>query len=326
MVGITGSMSQTIELARKMSSCDISLLITGETGTGKDLLARTIHQLSPRCSGPFVGFSCANLPEALIEDELFGHEKGAFTDAITARRGRFEAANGGTLFLDEIGDLALGLQAKLLRVLQQRSFERLGSNQAIPTNLRMICATHRNLESLLEQGRFRKDLYYRLNVMQVRLPSLRERREEIPVLACHFLSCYARQFHKKVNGFSPMAMHALEEYCWPGNVRELENTVQRAVVMADATTIELWHLPKNLCGGFNRAVSGHSYEEEVRDFKRRLILRTLLECGGRKTEVARALGVGRSYLHRLINQLQIPCPEEFAGELPDSASSLQPLI
>jgi DNA-binding NtrC family response regulator len=326
MIGFTDGMTRTFELARKLASCDISVLITGETGTGKELLARAMHQLSPRCSGPFVGFSCANLPETLVEDELFGHEKGAFTDAVAARRGRFEMADGGTLFLDEIGDLDLGLQAKLLRVLQQRTFERLGGNTSITTNVRVICATHRKLESMSGQGKFRTDLYYRLNVVQLPLPSLRERRDDIPLLAHHFLSCYAKQFQKKTRGFSPLAMHALEEYSWPGNLRELENAVQRAVVMADEATIEIWHLPKNLCDGFDRVVSGHTYEEAVRDFKRRLILRTLRECGGRKTEVARTLRVARSYLHRLINQLQIPCTDVLADELPNSAPSLERLM
>ena len=326
MAGLTDARTRTFELARKLASCDISVLITGETGTGKELLARAVHHLSPRCSGPFVGFSCLNLPETLVEDELFGHEKGAFTGAIAARRGRFELADAGTLFLDEIGDLDLGLQAKLLRVLQQRTLERLGGNTSIATNVRVICATHRNLESMSGQGKFRTDLYYRLNVVQIHLPSLRERRDDIPLLAHHFLSCCARQFQKKVRGFSPVAMQALEEYSWPGNVRELENAVQRAVVMADGATIEIWHLPKNLCDGFDRVVSGHLYEEAVRDFKRRLILRKLRECRGRKTEVARTLRVARSYLHRLINRLQIPCVGVLANELPDSTSSLGRLM
>jgi DNA-binding NtrC family response regulator len=325
MIGASEEMSRTLELVRKVASCDINVLITGETGTGKNLLARTIHQLSSRCAGPFVEFSCANLPETLVEDGLFGHEKGAFTDAITVHRGRFEMAEGGTLLLDEIGDLALCVQAKLLRVLQQCSFERLGGSRSFTTNVRVICATHRNLEGLAEQGGFRKDLYFRLNVVQVHLPSLRERREEIPVLAHHFLSFYARQFHKDVKGFSPVAMDALEEYFWPGNVRELENAVQRAIVMAEGI-IEIWHLPKNLRDGFERASSGLCYEEEVRDFKRRLILRSLRECGGRKSEVARALGVDRSYLHRLINQLQILSPEGLAGEVSETLSSRPRLV
>lgn len=305
MIGCTEVMQQVFETSRKVACCDVSVLITGETGTGKELLARAVHRLSSRAAGPFVAFSCANLPETLVDDELFGHEKGAFTGAFTSRRGRFEAAERGTLLLDEIGDLPLGLQAKLLRVLQQRAFERLGSSTAVPTDVRVICATHRNLEKMVDAGTFRMDLYYRLNVVQIHIPALRERRDEVPVLAQHFLQQFAKQFGKQASRFSPLALHAMEEYDWPGNVREMENAIQRAVVMADGLTIETWHLPKNLHSGFEQPTEVRSYEEEVREFKRRLILRTLRECGGRKVDAARALGVARGYLHRLINQLQI---------------------
>ncbi len=311
MLGSTEAMQQVFSISRKAASCDVTVLVTGETGTGKELLARAVHRLSSRASGPFVAFSCANLPETLVDDELFGHEKGAFTGAIATRRGRFEAAEGGTLLLDEIGDLPLGLQAKLLRVLQQRSFERLGSNSPVTTDVRVICATHRNLEKMVGAGTFRKDLYYRLNVVQIHIPALCERRDEIPVLAQHFLQRFAKQFGKQSTHFSSLALHALEEYNWPGNVRELENAVQRAVVMAEAETIEIWHLPKSLHDGFEQSSEVRSYEEEVRDFKRRLILRTLRECGGRKVDAARTLGVARGYLHRLINQLQIQPDDDF---------------
>jgi len=305
LLGISEPMQQVFMLARKIAACDVNVLITGETGTGKELLARAIHRLSQRASGPFVAFSCANLPETLVEDELFGHDKGAFTGALMMRRGRFEAADQGTLFLDEIGDLPLNLQAKLLRVLQERSFERLGSNTPIPVNVRVVSATHNHLGEMVKRGSFREDLYYRLNVVQIHLPALRERREEIPFLAAHFLERFAHQFQKKVRSFSRLAVHALEEYDWPGNVRELENVVQRAVVLADRQKIELWHMPAGLRKGFEPGVAVHSYEEEVRHFKRRLILRTLQECGWCKAETARSLGVARGYLHRLINQLQI---------------------
>lgn len=310
MLGTSESMHQVFETSRKVACCDVSVLVSGETGTGKELLARAIHRLSPRSTGPFVAFSCANLPETLVDDELFGHEKGAFTGAIATRRGRFEAAHGGTLLLDEVGDLPLALQSKLLRVLQQRSFERLGSNSPIEADVRVVCATHRNLEKMVEEGQFRMDLYYRLNVIQVRIPALRERRDEIPVLAQHFLQKFAQQFGRHVGRFSPLAMHALEEYNWPGNVRELENAVQHAVVMAEDQAVETWHLPNSLRGDFEQSTVGRSYEEEVREFKRRLIMRTLRECGGRKVDAARALGVARGYLHRLINQLQIQLDDD----------------
>jgi DNA-binding NtrC family response regulator len=320
----TEPMQQVASLARKVALCDVSVLVTGETGTGKELLSRAIHRLSPRSEGPFVAFSCANLPETLVEGELFGHEKGAFTGAVAMRRGRFEAADKGTLLLDEVGDLPLSLQAKLLRVLQERSFERLGSNTPLSVDFRLICATHRNLPEMVAQGLFREDLYYRLNVMQLHIPALRERRGGIPLLAQRFLERFAAQFGKKTKRFSRLALHVLGEYDWPGNVRQLENVVQRAVVMADGSTIEIWHLPLALRNGFDdTAAVVHSYEEEVRDFKRRLILRTLQECGWSKAKTARTLGVARGYLHRLINQLQIT-PAGFAA-VPKPAETKPPL-
>jgi len=306
LLGTSTAMQELFALAQKIAPCDVNVLVTGETGTGKELLARAIHQMSGRNTRPLVAFSCANLPETLIEDELFGHEKGAFTGALMSRRGRLEAADQGTLFLDEIGDLTLGLQPKLLRVLQERKFERLGSNATINVNLRLICATNRNLAEMVQQGKFREDLYYRMNVVQMTLPPLRDRRDDIPLLAHHFLQVSSQQFNKKVKRFSQPALHALEEYAWPGNVRELENAVQRAVVLSESQSVDVWHLPAAIRSNcdeptFNRT----SYEEEVRQFKRRLLLRTLRECGWRKAESARTLGVARGYLHRLINQLDI---------------------
>ena len=313
LIGFCESMQKVFALAHKAAPCDVTVLITGETGTGKGVLARALHQLSPRAGAPMVSFSCANLPEQLVEDELFGHERGAFTGAISMRRGRIEIADRGTLFLDEVGDLALGLQSKLLRVLQERCFERLGSNTSIRSNFRLLCATHRNLSEMVEKGEFREDLFYRLNVVQIHLPPLRERREEIPVLAAHFMESFSRQFSKSTRRFSRNAMHALEEYEWPGNVRELENVVQRAVVMAEGASVELGHLPGAFRSGFLERQTGSSYEEEVRQFKRRLLLRALQECGWCKVETAKRLGVARSYLHRLIAQLQISAQESSAS-------------
>jgi DNA-binding NtrC family response regulator len=315
LIGTSAPMQELFAMARKIASCDVSVLITGETGTGKELLARAMHHLSLRSSGPLVAFSCANLPETLVEDELFGHEKGAFTGAIMSRCGRVESAERGTLFLDEIGDLGLGLQPKLLRVLQERRFERLGSNKTINVDLRLVCATNRNLAEMVQQGKFREDLYYRLNVVQLHLPPLRERRDDIPLLAQQFLEKASQQFQKKLRNFSQQALQVLEEYNWPGNVRELENVVQRGVALSDGVTVEVSNLPSSMraereeqklepTNGEIAPVS-QSYEEEVRRFKRALILRTLRQCDWRKAECARTLGVARGYLHRLINQLGI---------------------
>jgi DNA-binding NtrC family response regulator len=314
LLGTSAPMQELFALARKIGPCDVNVLITGETGTGKELLARAIHHLSGRNTGPLVAFSCANLPENLVEDELFGHEKGAFTGAMMARRGRVEAADHGTLFLDEIGDLGLGLQPKLLRVIQERNFERLGSNKTISVDIRLICATNRNLAEMVQQGKFREDLFYRLNVVQMHLPPLRERRDDIPLLAQQFLLKSAQQFKKKARRFSPQALQALEDHNWPGNVRELENVVQRAVVLSEEQTVDVSSLPASirsarlgveLGAAPDAAQLSHSYEDEVRRFKRALVVRALRECGWRKAECARTLGVARGYLHRLINQLEI---------------------
>ena len=310
LVGCSENIQQVFEMARKVAACDVSVLIMGETGTGKELLARAIHRLSQRASGPFIPFSCGNLPEPLIDDELFGHEKGSFTGAVGMRRGRFEAADHGTVFLDEIGDLAPGLQAKLLRVLQEHSFERIGSSTPVSADVRVVCATHRNLEEMVQDGCFRMDLFFRLNVVQLWIPPLRERREDIPLLARQFLRHYAKQFSRQTRRVSQPAMRALEEYSWPGNVRELENVIQRAVILAEGRIIEPAHLPEKVHNGIVQSSTSSLYENEVQEFKRRLLLRTLRGCRGNRTETARLLGVTRGCLHRLINQLSLQGQEE----------------
>ena len=317
LIGFTENMQEVFSMARKVAACDVNVLITGETGTGKSILGRALHRLSPRNGGPFIAFSCANLPEHLVEDELFGHEKGAFTGALTLRHGRFEAAHGGTLFLDEIGDLPMGLQAKLLRVLHDRTFERLGSNTSITVDVRLVCATHQNLEQMVKDGKFREDLYYRLNVIQLHLPPLRERSGGIIMLAHHLLQQVGREFNRNVTRFSRSAIEAIDEYAWPGNVRELENVIRRAVVLAEGQTIEVWHLPAKMREGHDEALAGRSYEDELRDFKRRLVVRTLQKCDGNKAEAARILGVARGYLHRLIHDLKIQSEETALAPGPD---------
>jgi DNA-binding NtrC family response regulator len=320
LLGTSPAMQELFAFAQTIAPCDVNVLITGETGTGKELLARAIHQMSPRAARPMVAFSCTNLPETLIEDEIFGHEKGAFTGALANRRGRLEAADQGTLFLDEIGDLSIGLQPKLLRVLQERSFERLGSNATVNVDVRLITATNRNLAEMVQRKEFREDLYYRLNVVQIHLPPLRDRRDDIQLLAQHFMQVSAQRFKKSVKKFSRSTLHALDEYAWPGNVRELENVIQRAVVICDGHSVEPWHLPPSIRGVGEISILSQSYEQEVRQFKRRLIVRTLRQSGWNKAESARSLGVARGYLHRLINQLDISESEELntmvANELP----------
>jgi DNA-binding NtrC family response regulator len=316
IIGGAPRMQELFALARKIAPCDVNVLITGETGTGKELLASAIHHMSARAAGPLVAFSCANLPETLIEDELFGHEKGAFTGAATARRGRLEAADQGTVFLDEVGDIGLSLQPKLLRVLQARTFERLGSNTTINANIRVVSATNRNLSEMVQQGKFREDLFYRLNVVHMHIPALRERREDIPLLAQHFVKKFAELFNKRAKRFSRSALLALEEYSWPGNVRELENVVQRAVVLSDKVVVDCEDLPDAIQENCVNLKSSDSYEDEVRQFKRRLVLRTLQACGGSIVETARTLGVARGYLHRLINQLEIRGKEDNLLEYP----------
>jgi transcriptional regulator with GAF, ATPase, and Fis domain len=232
MVGSSLSLRRTLEQVTTVAPTDATVLIQGETGTGKELVARAVHNLSPRCSRQFVRFNCAAIPLGLLESELFGHEKGAFTGAITRKIGRFELAHKSTLFLDEIGDIPLELQAKLLRVLQEQEFERLGSNQTQQVNVRIVAATHRNLKRMVAEGQFREDLYFRLNIFPIMVPSLRARREDIPLLVRAFVAESVRRLNRSVNTVSEEAMRAILEYDWPGNVRELQNFIERAVIMS----------------------------------------------------------------------------------------------
>jgi two-component system response regulator AtoC len=329
LLGASTAMQELFDLAKRIAPADVNVLISGETGTGKELMARAIHHMGSRSQGPLVAFSCANLPDTLVEDELFGHEKGAFTGAFCARQGRIECANHGSLFLDEVGDLPIGLQPKLLRVLQERSFERLGSNRNTEVNVRLISATNHDLGELVKQGKFREDLYYRLNVVELRLPALRERRDDIPILAQHFLLKYGQLFKKHVKHLSEQVLTALDQYPWPGNVRELENIIQRAVVLSEGHTLGLSALPPAFRQGTPvdeamdaSPITGTSYEQELKRFKRNLVLRTLRQYKWKKAESARALGVARGYLHRLINQLDIREPESEVSEVQSALSEV----
>lgn len=321
LIGGAPAILQVFALADRVAACDVTVLITGETGTGKELLAHAMHDRGQRSSGPFVAFSCANLPDTLIDDELFGHERGAFTGAEARRRGRFEMADAGTLFLDEIGDLPPVLQSRLLRVLQERCFERLGGSGTVSVDFRLICATHRDLEAMVQEGTFRQDLFYRLNVVQLSMPPLRDRRDDIELLAPSFLEWFASKFSKDVTHFSAAVRTALTEYNWPGNVRELENVIQRAVALAESSTVELRDLPAEVAGiALCHPARETSYDAEVRDFKRRLIGRMLRVCHGNKSEAARTLKIARPYLHRLIESLEIEVATVESGEQGGSAT------
>ncbi len=309
LIGSSEPIRQVYDLIHRVANLQASILITGESGTGKELIARAIHNLGDRKNQPFVAVSCGAIPETLIESELFGHEKGAFTGTTGTRIGYFEQAGGGTLFLDEIGELSPQTQVKLLRVLQEREFIRLGSSRPIPMKARVLFASHRNLPRLIEEGKFRLDLYYRLNVMTIHSPSLSERPEDIAFLAQHFLSQYAEMYGKYVTGISPAAMAALEEYEWPGNVRELENVMQRAIICADSQELQPSNLPPQMQAHHNidnqeDVCQAGTFERLLRDYKLKLAMKAIEECHGNKTLAARSLDISRAYLHRLIRQTE----------------------
>ena len=304
MTGSSQQMQQVYDLIRRVANINASVLVTGESGTGKELIANAIHNLGKRFDQPFIAVSCGAIPETLIEAELFGHEKGAFTGTVGPRVGFLEQAAEGTLFLDEIGDLSLSVQVKLLRVLQQREFSRLGSNKLLPMRSRLIFATHRDLGEMVAQGKFREDLYYRINVMRIHAPSLQEHREDIPELATHFLRQYSDTYQKSMVCIEPDAMATLEGYSWPGNVRELENVVQRAIIVAQDTTIRLEDLPQHIQDEGIASIDDYqpagSFERQLRDYKIKLAVAAVREHNGNKTLAARSLQISRAYLHRLI--------------------------
>ena len=293
IVARSPAMQEVLSLVKRVAPAETTVLITGESGTGKELVARTLHRLSGR-KGRFVAVSVASLPDTLVEAELFGYERGAFTGADRARPGRFEAAQDGTLFLDEIGELSPGIQVKLLRVLQERTVERLGSNEPIPLRVRLVAATNQDLEALVRQGRFREDLYYRLNVVHIHLPPLRERREDIVPLAEHFLERFRRELHKPVEGFTREALYALLEYDWPGNVRELQNVIERAVVLTRHTLIT----PEDLA--LPTGPPARHRVPTLEEVEREHIRRVLSLTGGNLSEAARLLGIHRNTLRQKI--------------------------
>ncbi len=296
IIGESGRMQEVLSLVRRVAGSDATILIQGESGAGKELIARAIHYASPRAGAPLVSVNCAALPETLLESELFGHEKGAFTGAVATRKGRFELADGGSLFLDEIGDLPLHLQVKLLRVLQEREFERVGSSRPVAVDVRLLAATHQNLEILVRAGRFRDDLYYRINVVTIALPPLRERREDIPLLLDHFVEKFSRRNGKRIGGLTREAREALLRYDYPGNVRELENLVERAVILTRDEVIGLEDLPLGVKEREGETSGETSLTVRVEGLERRMIREALDRADGVQTRAAEILGISERVL------------------------------
>jgi len=310
IIGKSENMQRVYQLLRDVAASDSTVLITGESGTGKELVARAIHANSPRCNKPFVVINSAAIPDTLLESELFGHEKGSFTGAVARKVGKFEAADGGSVFLDEIGDLSPSLQVKLLRVLQEREFERVGGLDKIEVDVRIISATNKDLQKEVEAKRFREDLYYRLNVLQIELPPLSQRREDIPMLAMHFLQRYATQMKKDIKGISNDAMELLHEHPWKGNVRELENAVERAVVMAKGDFLERDDFPIQI-DQIKEIPAEEQYLRETRktpsveSLEKEALETAIKKCGGNISMAAKKLGIGRDTIYRKMRKYGI---------------------
>ena len=306
MVGKSLALEKVIADGLKVANSKASALILGESGTGKELLARLVHRAGPRKDKPLVVLNCAAMPETLLEDELFGHEKGAFTGAVGRKIGKFEMAHGGTIFLDEIGEMTPGMQAKLLRVLQEGNFYRVGGNIPISVDVRVLSATNKKLDDEVAEGRFREDLYYRLNVVQISMPTLRERSEDIPLLADHFLATFKEEMVMPHLGISKSAMEKMVQYNWPGNIRELRNAIERAVVMGNGKEI----LPEDLPIGNTRVnypglQVGLTLEEALNQFKKEFIILNLRHTGGNRSKAAKVMDIQRTYLSRLISKYDL---------------------
>ncbi|MGB9710268.1 MAG: sigma-54-dependent transcriptional regulator [Thermodesulfovibrio sp.] len=310
IIGKSKAMQEVFYIMQMVSESNANVLITGESGTGKELVARAIHKKSPRNTKPFIIIDCTTIPEALLESELFGHEKGAFTGALDRKIGLFEIANEGTVFLDEIGELSMSLQKKLLRFLQEKEIQRIGSNTRIKVDVRIISATNRNLEKLVKEGTFREDLYWRLNVVRINLPPLRERKEDIPLLVNHFLNKYSRENNKPIPQLDPEIMNALINYDWHGNVRELANVIERAVVLSPSGIISMKHLPRRI-----QEQSGWTSLKEnslnLLEVEKSLILKALNSTGWNQTKTAQILGISRKQLRtKMKNHGLLPDSEE----------------
>ncbi len=309
IIGRSAAMQRLLDTVGQVAPSEASVLITGESGTGKELIAAAIHYNSPRRNGPFVKINCAALTETLLESELFGHEKGAFTGADRRKEGRFFQADGGSLLLDEISEMSLPMQAKLLRVIQERELTRVGGQEVIKVDVRLIAATNKDLKDLIGGGLFREDLYYRLNVVNLALPALRERKEDIPLLAQHFLQVFAAKNSKRIKGFTPRAMDCLLRHHWPGNVRELMNAVERAVVLSRGDYLDQADFALETCNQDTEAGTAQAQSRveslanlPLAEVERRTILETLEAVGGNKSEAARRLGITRKTLHKKLKQ------------------------
>lgn len=308
IVGNSREMQVVYDLIAQVSRSNTTVLIRGESGTGKELVAHAIHFNSLRAAKPFIKVNCAALPETVIESELFGHEKGAFTGALNRRKGRFELANGGTIFLDEVGDLSPATQIKLLRVLQEKEFERVGGTTTIKADVRVIAATNRNLEKLLDEGKFRHDLYYRLNVFPIHIPPLRERKTDIPLLADFFVEKYSKENHKDIRRISTPAIDMLMSYHWPGNVRELENCIERAVLLSVDGVIRSYHLPPTLqTAEASRTTHSTTLQDALDNLERELIIEALKATRGNKAKAARALGITERIMGLRVQKHGIDC-------------------
>jgi transcriptional regulator with PAS, ATPase and Fis domain len=301
-------MRNLIALARKVAVTDAVILITGESGTGKELFAQGIHDSSPRAKGPFIAINCAAMPDSLLEAELFGHQKGAFTGAVATRAGKFELADGGTLFLDEIGDMSLAAQAKILRALQEKTVQRVGGNQVIPVDIRIVCATHKKLTEEVRKGNFRQDLYYRLNEVNIDIPPLRQREEDLEPLIRYFIKIYSDRYKKNVHAISPAAFEILKRHTWPGNIRELEHLIHHSILMSDGETIWVEHIPSAaltqslfLRGG-DEMDSGPVEFLSLDEMESHHLKRVLKHTNWNKTKAAKILQVSRPTLDRKIDK------------------------
>ncbi len=323
IIGDSPQMQEVYKAIGRVADSDATVLIRGESGTGKELVAKAIYLHSNRRNKPFIVVNCAAIPENLLESELFGHEKGAFTDAISRHIGKFEQAKDGTIFLDEIGDMSLPLQAKLLRVLQEKTFERVGGHETLVSNARVLAATNRNLEQLVSEGKFREDLFYRLNVVTIRIPPLRERKEDIPLLVNYFVSKYSRKYGKVIQGVSEEVMKIFMDYDWPGNVRELENAIARGVIISSVPLIMKEHLPPELikkiekknsinqnstAQGEDSNITNDELEplpDAIARLEKEMIIKALQKCNGNKTKAAKLLGISRKSLFNKIRDYKI---------------------